>query len=230
MNYKELPWDSDFFNKKVARLDISADDNVDEISKLLSVNQFQVVYIFSENTTPEQNALFSTLGAKCYDHKVTFRKKLSPTEPMMVDRVVFFDKITPALEDLIVSSGHMSRYYLDTGFRDFQPELYKKWLKKCYQNPDGRIAGFIVNNAPVAAAAFSVTDDTGKMELIAVSSEFRKNGLAKKLMMEAERFYLRNGASAAEVVTQLDNTAACRLYERCGYTINSTVDVWHWWK
>ena len=230
MNYKELDWDSNFFGKKVIRLDVTPSDPVVDIEQILASNKFQVAYIYSQQTTSEQKSFFSKFGAKCYDHKVTFRKTLSVAESQSFDNIVYFDKITPQLQALIVSSGHLSRYYLDPRFRSFQSELYKIWLNKCYKNPDAAVAGFVVDNIPVAAAAFSVTNAQGHMELIAVAPAFRKQGLAGKLMMVAEFFYHQHNATEAEVVTQLDNIAACHLYERCGYTINETVDVWHLWK
>ena len=230
MNYKELDWDSNFFGKKVIRLDVTPADHIADIERILASNKFQVAYIYSQKTTSEQSILFSKFGAKCYDHKVIFRKALSVAEKQIFDDIVHFDKITPQLQTLIISSGHLSRYYLDPRFRSFQPELYKIWLDKCYKNPNAAVAGFVVDNTPVAAAAFSATNAQGHMELIAVSPAFRKQGFAGKLMTAAEYFYQQHNATEAEVVTQLDNIAACRLYERCGYTVAETVDVWHCWK
>jgi dTDP-4-amino-4,6-dideoxy-D-galactose acyltransferase len=37
------------------------------------------------------------------------------------------------------------------------------------------------------------------------------------------------GARRAEVVTQLANRGACRLYQSCGYQLQDVVDYYHFW-
>ena len=48
-------------------------------------------------------------------------------------------------------------------------------------------------------------------------------------MHAAHRWMQQRGAQVAQVVTQLDNRAACRLYERAGYRISRLQHFYHFW-
>lgn len=81
---------------------------------------------------------------------------------------------------------------------------------------------------PVLCA--SVKDNQGKIELVAVDEKCRGRGYGKALMSRAEEYFRISGAASAQVVTQLDNERACRLYCSCGYEISNITEVWHLWR
>lgn len=55
---------------------------------------------------------------------------------------------------------------------------------------------------------------------IAVSSEFRNNGIGKMLMNEIEEWARETGASGVRLVSGATRTEAHSFYSACGYTSN----------
>ncbi len=49
-------------------------------------------------------------------------------------------------------------------------------------------------------------------------------------MTSAEKWFSNSGYKSIQVVTQGDNIPACKLYESCGYTIESVELFYHIWK
>ena len=71
--------------------------------------------------------------------------------------------------------------------------------------------------------------DVGQIGLIAVSEQQRGRGLGRRLVEAADRWMFDHGAKSAHVVTQLQNVAACRLYENAGYKIKTIEYLYHFW-
>ncbi|OQA88858.1 MAG: TDP-fucosamine acetyltransferase [Lentisphaerae bacterium ADurb.Bin242] len=231
MMYRKLPWDSDFFHAAIASVTVDPSDSPAELETLLKTSPDSCLYLMLPHPLPSGfSEVLARRGAECFDRKTTFTKKtLSPSPGTLEIR-----RVTAPAEDcfnLAVTSGWKSRFYLDRRFRPFQPALYRRWVENClnsgkasgvweYRTPDGKLAGMMC--ASCAGA-------TGKIGLIAVDPSCRGKGIGTRLMGEAENFYLGHGCTDAEVVTQLDNAGACRLYARCGYGIAGMIEVWHLW-
>jgi ribosomal protein S18 acetylase RimI-like enzyme len=60
---------------------------------------------------------------------------------------------------------------------------------------------------------------------VAVEEESSGRGLGRLVVDAATRRLAERGESAIKVVAGADNTAALRLYERCGYTVHTHVEV-----
>jgi ribosomal protein S18 acetylase RimI-like enzyme len=72
-------------------------------------------------------------------------------------------------------------------------------------------------------------DRVGNIGLIAVHERARGRGVGAALMAAAHRWMAGRGAAAATVVTQLDNAAACRLYQASGYGLAGVWHCYHFW-
>jgi dTDP-4-amino-4,6-dideoxy-D-galactose acyltransferase len=82
---------------------------------------------------------------------------------------------------------------------------------------------------PLGMVTISIEGDVGQIGLIAVSERQRGRGLGRQLLEAADRWMLSQGAKTAQVVTQLQNVAACRLYENGGYQIEKIEYLYHFW-
>jgi dTDP-4-amino-4,6-dideoxy-D-galactose acyltransferase len=67
----------------------------------------------------------------------------------------------------------------------------------------------------------------GDIGIIAVDTEFRGKGIGTALMQSAESWLAKLNYKSMQVVTQGDNKPACKLYENCGYTIESVEYFYH---
>ena len=65
--------------------------------------------------------------------------------------------------------------------------------------------------------------------IIAVDNNFRGQDVGKILVQGVINYSIRNGYSSLQVVTQKMNESACRFYERCGFTAEQVVNVYHYW-
>jgi dTDP-4-amino-4,6-dideoxy-D-galactose acyltransferase len=53
--------------------------------------------------------------------------------------------------------------------------------------------------------------------------------LGLHLVCAAQAKFIEAGYRIGQVVTQLDNVAACRLYEKCGYHLEKLENFYHFW-
>lgn len=234
MSISFLQWDSDFFEYGVARLHINNEIEIDAIKRELikfKNSDLDVLYIYTKHNSNEIISFLSSIGAVLYDHKVSFKKEIL-TKDIEASKIAVTElkHLTQEAVTLAVSSGVYSRFYLDPRFRPKQPLLYRQWISNCFEQKNSRVFGIVKDDILSAIAGVSVSGGVGHLELIAVSQNYRRHGFAKRLIKAAEQFYLDSNGSTAEVVTQLNNTAACSTYQSCGYIIAETVDVWHLWK
>jgi len=77
---------------------------------------------------------------------------------------------------------------------------------------DAALAGFIIAHVERVA-----TGTRGYLATIDVAPEHRRAGLAEHLMQLAERAATAHGAAHMELHVSIENGAAIRLYDRCGY-------------
>jgi dTDP-4-amino-4,6-dideoxy-D-galactose acyltransferase len=132
-----------------------------------------------------------------------------------------------------IQSGIYSRFNIDPNFSKAKfKELYAMWMKKSisreianevvvYTTEENEIAGVITlgeknNNADIG--------------IIAVDNNFRGLNIGKALIQEAVNYSIRKNYSSLQVVTQKNNQAACKFYERCGFTEKHVINIYHYWK
>lgn len=233
MNFRYLEWDSIFFAKQVAAIELADDDSLANIEETLTHRHFDCCYVFcGYPSPPERHQLFELMGGQCCDHKITYCKKLVSDSPKNVSRenIEVVSRSEPEILDLAVQSGWHSRFRQDPRLRYKQPELYRLWVDKCLNSEHSAVLVLRQDGLATAMVCVSATGDSGKIQLIAVAEDCRGRGLGKRLMENAEVFFCRHNCTTAEVVTQLDNVAACKLYEHAGYHKTEIKEVWHVWK
>ena len=89
----------------------------------------------------------------------------------------------------------------------FLSEFDRKSIIECCES-DGRIVAFSV---------VSVSFDEGYLHLIAVDSNYRKQGIATKLLNHCEQLAKSRGICKVILDVRVSNESAIRLYEKCGY-------------
>lgn len=88
------------------------------------------------------------------------------------------------------------------------------------ESANGRIMGYIMGKAEG-----SVQNEQwhGHVTALSVSSEFRRLGLAAKLMNELERISEQKKAFFVDLFVRVSNNVAVEMYKKLGYTIYRTV-------
>lgn len=229
MNVIPLDWDSAFFGLRIAKVilaegegDLRLSDEADSLRE-----RFDLVYVFSP-----VGGVHPTSSMRLVDRKATFSIK-APFHPFVCPAVKRWNhpEVTEELMQLALASGQYSRFRLDDRFpRGSYERLYSHWIR---QSVSGQIATdvfcFYQNDLPVGLATLDLDSEEGHVGLVAVDEAHRGQGIGRCLMEHVIGFCRQHPCKQLSVITQLDNLAACRLYERCGFHLESVQEVWHWW-
>ena len=227
---RRLEWDSEFFKLKIGRLDL---DSVEEFSEIILKSEelrqsFDLLYIFAEETLNQQ-----LLDINLVDTKTIFTKQLidCPKEVSGVSK--YLDSVVSQdLYHLAWVSGKYSRFQLDKRFPDDAYErLYGRWIEQSVagnmadsvfvHGSDGRMDGMIT---------IGVEGREASIGLVAVDDLSQGKGIGSKLIQAVEEYLLRETqVNTLKVATQWENKAACRLYEKNGFEVESKTNIYHWW-
>lgn len=232
MAYSYLHWDSDFFGKKIYKIDSFAEILAEDWDTVIK-EQPDLIYCAIENPTLATIEFMKKQGAILYDKKVQFYKSDFNVETAVNNdfHCESTTILTEELESMVYQSGAFSRFKLDPHLSFKFKDLYKEWILGSLNrrladevliaiDREGKNAGFIT---------LSVKNGKGNIGLIAVNEQTRGKGVGKFLMLQADRFFKEKQASEATVVTQLDNIPACRLYEKMGYIILKNESIYHYY-
>ncbi|GHA30156.1 hypothetical protein GCM10007103_09330 [Salinimicrobium marinum] len=221
---EKAEWDSNFFGFSVGQINYRPEDNLQEV--LSYSKDFKLIYIFSDLE-------LRIPGLTLVDQKTTYSKALAPIEGN--EEVKSFDSRLHSYDQLLslaYLSGIYSRFRRDPriSLSHFQ-NLYKTWLDNSINKDiafetlvtvaEGDISGFVTLG--------NKDNVRSQIGLIAVNEKHQGKHLASKLITECENNSFNKGFSSIEVVTQLENKAACKLYEKKGFTKKSVQLIYHVW-
>jgi dTDP-4-amino-4,6-dideoxy-D-galactose acyltransferase len=231
--HQHLDWDSQFFGWPVARLphDHLPAPVLRALLAQLRRDGYRLVYWAA--AAPSQEALLGPWRARLVDRKVTYTRDLpkDPIEPPCPLQSATPDIPQETLEALAIQSGHLSRFKVDPDIPDQRFEaLYRLWM----QNSRSRALAddvLVLTDQGQVAGVVTVADKegAGDIGLISVDAAHRRKGYGRALVQGALRWAQDQGLARAQVVTQEDNRAACRLYEACGYALTRRAFVYHIW-
>lgn len=229
-----LAWDSNFFNKKIGRIQLIEAEQPLLISLLTKAKEenYQLVYVFSPEELLIPNELISKTNGKLVDRKIVYR--LSFERFLTIHEEVeeyIFDELTDELLELAYDSGVYSRFYLDNGFStdDFR-RLYQTWITKSVSKELADKLYVIKKNGIIEAMiTLKIQNDIGEIGLLAVSENARGNKYGTKLIDTCKSTLASKGIYILDVPTQLQNNTACGFYENCDFEKLSITNVYHFW-
>lgn len=228
MKLVPLKWDSSFFERSVARLDVSDVDTFDEVFSSIKSSSFELIYLFvSSSITQISSEQLHSLGAIHYDTKCVYEKNITScvAETALLSTA---SQIDSDLELLAYESGSLSRFNLDPQLHASFKPLYWEWLKKDFET--GVIFIEQSGNKTIGMATVTIQDKRAKIGLVAVDNTYRNLGIGKRLIQHACHYAYEHACQICEVATQGENRGACHLYESCGFVCAHKVDIWHYWK
>lgn len=233
MTVSRLDWDSDFFELEVFRID-DPDLAPDALPGALdALDAAGATLVYWPATRRVALPDHPTFAGHLADEKVTYACDLAEA-PEMPDRVVPYAPPLPYadLERLALQAGEYSRFALDPNLpREKFEDLYRTWIEKSVDRrlalevlvvpAEGRVAGFVT---------LGDKGGRGDIGLVAVDAGHRGQGHGRALVHAAQAWFRAHGFREGQVVTQGVNAAACRLYEACGYAVDRTEYVHHFWR
>ncbi len=231
--HKKLEWDSRFFNLKIiaAHQQLPADDDLFMLAQLMEQEDVDLTYFFTK--VPLQSGSPIGFDLIFADQKATYNKMVGDV-PGADPNITAYSLAEPNadLQMLAIESGHISRFNNDPNFSRQQFEsLYKSWLEQSINKVIAdEVLLYLQDKQPIGLITLSGRKGKGNIGLLSVDRRHRNKGIGKALLHAAENWFMQQGLSQAEVVTQLANTPACRLYERLGYRLKELENVYHLWQ
>ena len=231
MSLDTLSWDSKFFKMNVGSYQDTCPNSAWTIpSRILD---FDLVYLnfFCDQDECCLPSIDHTFDAGT---KLTFSLSLSEA---MLSRMSFPNirqvcQPSLTLKNLVLLSGHKSRFKQDPGFSEKQfRKLYLRWMTNCLDaNDKTKVLGYFINNS---LSGFITVESTSflkcRIGLVAVAPEHQGKGIGNQLILGAIATAQNFGASSLTVQTQGDNHPAIQTYINAGFKLTSRCKQLHWW-
>ncbi len=234
-----LPWDSDHFDRRIARASAPQLDAT-LCRRLLQACEDQSIdclYFLADAADQDTVSLLQQNGFDFVDIRLTLvgnvnsMPKYTPVDDIQF-RLGDAGDIS-ALLPIAASSYRQSRFYVDRRFgSEKASEMYEIWLRKCL-TPDRAQAVVVaeLQGSPIGYVTCRVDSATGEggIGLVGVAESGRGLGVATGMTHYAIRWMREQDASRISVVTQGRNVPAQRLFQRCGF-VTGAVELWfHKW-
>ncbi len=234
--FTRLAWDSDFFEFEVGRLSgfIEQEQDIRSIESLILENKSRLTYYSSPKAIAPNLVNNNALEFALVDKKTTYCKAISPrvdSDNRVISIINPTAKIEEKLIGLALQSGIYSRFKVDKkiGQEKFEA-LYRLWMLKSISREIAQdLLAFVEQGEVAGFVSLGKKNGRADIGIIAVDTAFRGRGIAKLLINEAEKRAADWGHDLMQVVTQGDNTPACKLYESCGYEVQSLEFFYHIW-
>lgn len=226
-------WESAFFGVRTARIArIRLDGAL--LGRTLDecrTHGIHVVHYLADADDDESIRAAEQAGFHLVDVRMTFEWRASPLPAIPSGCTIrdYHEDDLPALQDIARMSDRQTRFYSDYRYpRERCDALYSTWIAKSCQGGAARVivAGEIGAAAGFVTCELDQTATEGSIGLVGVHSRMRGQGIAKRMIAEAQRWFVANGVGRVRVVTQVRNIAAQRLYQQSGF-LTSAIGFWY---
>jgi dTDP-4-amino-4,6-dideoxy-D-galactose acyltransferase len=237
MNFKLLELDTKLFGFGVAKI-LPERLSLEELQTIIDELRNQNVHLAywpSDSTDEISQLAAKKLHGFLSSEQITYLvdlKKMIPS-PLTAPEVEPYKEKKPntELEQLALQAGTHSRFNLDPKLpQELFLKLYKVWIEN---SVNGSIASkvIVVNHDDKIAgmATLGEKNNRGDIGLLAVNSDFRGQKIGTKLVHATQAYFIEQGFSHAQVVTQKANAPACFLYEKCGFHKEKIENFYHFW-
>lgn len=138
----------------------------------------------------------------------------------MTDRFLYTTPLDPLAQPLIqaLTWEYETRYGDYWGAGDGVTEM-NRYPAELFAPPDGAFLLLLRDGAAIAGGAFKRYDDqTAEMKRVWTHADLRRQGLARRVLVELEAQAARQGYSRIYLTTGFRQPEAANLYLRSGYT------------
>jgi len=230
-----LAWDSEFFGFGVAMVEGSRldDERVAAVLDWCRRQRIRCAYFLAETDDPQTLQLAQRHAFELQDIRITAELASAAWQTLdlppagIAIRPGRIDDI-PELRRIAATAYRHSRFYFDQRFdRQKCDLLYAQWIESfCRRGAEqvrvaeraGCFQGYVCCEPDGPAA--------GRIGLTGVDAASRNQGIGRRLVVDALRWFHERGIQRPTVVTQSRNLPAQRLYQRCGF-VTQAVHLWY---
>jgi dTDP-4-amino-4,6-dideoxy-D-galactose acyltransferase len=229
-----LEWDSDFFGRRIGRVESRRLDAraIEQVRAFARAEKVDCLYYLVDAGDSESIRTAEAAGFRCADVRITRERSLDQVSSEMPSGVELFqeDDLT-ALQAIARSSHGASRFYYDLHFpRERCDALYEKWISNaCTEKPESVL---VVRRAGHAVGYLACETDSsaiGTIGLVAVAEGERGHQIGESLVRGSLSWFVGHDREYVRVVSQARNLAAARLYERLGFRTTAVEHWYHLW-
>lgn len=236
-NYQILDWDTQILGIPTAKILPSrlTVEKLNEILQDLKKQKINLVYWASDSSDNSSQRAAADLQGLLTDRKITYCMDLHNFSQSQVDlsEVESYREQLPnkELKQLAMSIAVLSRFSNDPKISYSQlDKVYTTWLENSTRRKIAQEVLVIKKHEKIIGmTTLGEKNSRGDIGLLAVDPEYRGQQIGVRLVSASQQWCIENGYKLAQVVTQKDNVAACKLYEKCGYTIDTIEYFYHFW-
>ncbi len=230
-----LPWDTEFFSCRIARVcgEAMNTEQAAQINEWCRRNKIRAVYFLARADDPATIHVAERHGFGLVDIRMTFEQELAGSlQNGAVENFEvrpFQPGDLPGLQTLARASHRETRFFSDRNFsRQRAEDLYSTWITAEALGRAQMVLVAATGHRPVGylSCHYDSVRREGQIGLVGVNSGVRGRGIGKKLVQTALDWFKAQGARHVTVVTQGNNQAAQRLYQRCGF-LSRDVRLWY---
>lgn len=232
-----LEWDSQFFQRRCARLLGSGlDSGLNLALKQASEMDLDCLYYLAEPDAPADIRALEKTGFRLVDVRLVFatRQEHFPQDEQSppyagASFLPALENHIPELRQIALEGYEHTRFLNDPCFEQQRArELYATWIENSVggyadrvlvATVGERVSGFISLHLPGES-------NYGTIGLVGVAGHARGRGIGLQLVERALAWFQRQDVPAVQVVTQASNRAAQGLYQRAGFRL-AAIGLWY---
>jgi len=238
-NCRLLPWDSEFFGKRIARIagEVADQEQMDEILSWCRSQDVDCLYYLCPADNPVAVRTAEDAGFRLVDIRAELSVQLPGSVPARqtsrTDHLIrpSRDEDLESLAALAANAFRNTRFSNDPEFGPTAAaRLYSRWIEQNCESRTATVLVSVTDNKPSGFISFEPAErDTASIGLIAVEDTMRGRGVGRALVEACKHHCREAGQRELRVVTQASNTPALRLYEETGFRLSSIKLWYHKW-
>lgn len=227
-----LPWDTELFGCRIGRLDGDHRDQ-EELDVALEAcvgQRIECAYCAVPADALGAVRALEDSGFRLVDQRMTFERRIGarPDDVPSI-RAACADDI-PAFEAIAAVSHTDTRFYADSRFDSERcAALYRTWIAKSCEGYAEAVLTEGPRGTPAGYISCHVEGPRGRIGLIAVAPRHQGEGVGRRLVGGALRWFADAGLEEVSVATQGRNMRAQRLYQGAGFKSESLSLWYHKW-
>jgi dTDP-4-amino-4,6-dideoxy-D-galactose acyltransferase len=218
-----LEWDSDFFNKRIGQLNFEQNATMIENGHGFDLIQAKVLV-----TNYQQINLLNQLNFKLVEGEIDFSIDINieNKDSNSVNIQLATTSDVQQIKAIVDNSFTASRYRAPWFNEQQRNRFYQLWAEKAVLGTFDDICILIKDDKNIKGfVTLRFTDNTARIGLICVNSNYQGQGIATTLLKQAMVYSQTKNCKQLYVATQLANSSAIALYTKSGFAIN-TMSYW----
>lgn len=226
-----LDWDTAFWGIRAARVQLESVGQIGEADRLCKDLHVRWASLLVPSDQRELLGAAVRAGYEVVDTRFEMSMDMS-SRPPVIRNVEASSEQVEALAAIARAAFTDSRFFNDVQLDDARcAEFYETWLRNSFGGPlaDVVIVDLLADE-PAGFVTVRLDGDRASLPLVAVAPTHHGLGVGGRLLSSTLDWIAARDVQRVEVVTQLTNVAAIRLYSGAGFRLSGSA-VWlhRWW-